>query len=130
MIVGSIEERNADLVIEIEVADLGRAVAFYRELGFTLFRKENDFASLQWREAWLFLSVGPGAVGNAATGTNLRVLVDDVDAVWAKVSALGASVVTPIANRSYGLRTFTIRDPDGFALRFATPIDTQQAEGT
>jgi catechol 2,3-dioxygenase-like lactoylglutathione lyase family enzyme len=119
---GSIDERSAMLVIEIEVADLARSVAFYRGLGFTVVRAEGGFASLAWRGAWLFLTVGPRASGNGATGTNLRVLVDDVDAAWEAARASGAAVEAPIADRSYGMRDFTIRDPDGFALRFAAPI--------
>jgi uncharacterized glyoxalase superfamily protein PhnB len=70
----------------------------------------------------LFLVVGPRAAGNAGTGTNLRVAVDDVDGAWEAALATGAAVEVPIADRCYGLRDFTIRDPDGFAMRFAAPI--------
>ncbi len=31
-------------------------------------------------------------------------------------------MVNRIGNRPYGLRDFTVGDPDGFGLRFATPI--------
>jgi hypothetical protein len=33
---------------------------------------------------------------------------------------MGARVVSPIGDRYYGLRDFTIADPDGFGLRFAS----------
>jgi uncharacterized glyoxalase superfamily protein PhnB len=67
---------------------------------------------------------GPHTAGNAATRTKttLRILVDDVDAAWEAARALGAKVEAPIGDRAYGLRDFTIRDPDGFALRFAKNI--------
>jgi hypothetical protein len=32
-------------------------------------------------------------------------------------------VLAPIADREYGLRDFTIADPDGFGVRFGTRID-------
>jgi hypothetical protein len=35
---------------------------------------------------------------------------------------MGARVLAPIADRDYGLRDFTIADPDGFGIRFATRI--------
>jgi len=35
---------------------------------------------------------------------------------------LGARVIDPIAERYYGLRDFTIADPDGFGIRFATRL--------
>lgn len=53
---------------------------------------------------------------------NVRILTSDVDAVYATVLTLGVRVERPIADRSYGLRDFTVRDPDGFELRFAKPL--------
>jgi hypothetical protein len=32
-------------------------------------------------------------------------------------------VLAPIADRDYGLRDFTIADPDGFGVRFGTRIE-------
>jgi len=122
MMIGSNDELAAALVVEIEVAEVARSVEFYRRLGFAVVRVEVDFASLRWRDEWLFVAAGPGAAGNGASGTNLRVLVDDVDACWRVAQELAALVVRPIGDRSYGLRDFTIRDPDGFALRFAARL--------
>jgi uncharacterized glyoxalase superfamily protein PhnB len=48
-------------------------------------------------------------------------MVADVDACWRRANEIGARVVTPIADRYYGLRDFTIADPDGFGVRFASP---------
>ena len=44
----------------------------------------------------------------------------DVDRLWLVAREMGARVVSPIGDRSYGLRDFTIADPDGFGLRFAS----------
>ena len=35
---------------------------------------------------------------------------------------MGAPVLAPIADREYGLRDFTILDPDGFGVRFGARL--------
>jgi uncharacterized glyoxalase superfamily protein PhnB len=47
-------------------------------------------------------------------------MVPDVDQLWALANEVGATVVIPIGDRYYGLRDFTIADPDGFGVRFAS----------
>ena len=56
---------------------------------------------------------------------NVRIVVPDVDRLWAVVGRLGFVVERPIEDRAYGLRDFTVLDPDGFGLRFATPLRVQ-----
>ncbi len=50
-------------------------------------------------------------------------MVPDVDSCWSRATGMGARVLAPIAARDYGLRDFTIADPDGFGIRFATRIE-------
>jgi len=40
------------------------------------------------------------------------------------VNEIGARIILPVADRYYGLRDFTIADPDGFGVRFATLLQT------
>ena len=47
-----------------------------------------------------------------------------VDRLWAVVGRLGFVVGRPIED-GIGLRDFTVLDPDGFGLRFATPLRVQ-----
>ena len=54
---------------------------------------------------------------------NVRVMVSDVDAYWKLANEIGAKVIVPIADRYYGLRDFTIADPDGFGIRFASKCE-------
>lgn len=49
-------------------------------------------------------------------------MVPDVDSYWLIAGRLGAKVVNEIGDRPHGLRDFIIADPDGFGIRFATPI--------
>ena len=51
---------------------------------------------------------------------NIRVMVPNVDDCWKMARESGARIVVPIGDRYYGLRDFTIADPDGFGVRFAT----------
>jgi uncharacterized glyoxalase superfamily protein PhnB len=53
---------------------------------------------------------------------NVRVMVPDVDDLWRRANGIGARIVVPIADRYYGLRDFTIADPDGFGIRFASEL--------
>lgn len=121
--IGSPAELAEQLVVEVLVQDLERSLAFYTALGFALERRDGGFAALRWGERWFFLderSDLPALQGPARA--NVRILTADVDGVWATVEALGIPVERPIADRYYGLRDFTVRDPDGFELRFATPL--------
>ena len=117
------------LVTEIVVRDIRRSTAFYLGLGFSLLRDGGDFVELTWEEHRLFLAeasafdgVDPGEPPAPAPfpPANIRVMVPRVDDCWQVARESGARIVVPIADRYYGLRDFTIADPDGFGVRFAT----------
>ena len=116
------------LVTEIVVRDIRRSVAFYRSLGFELLRDGGDFVELTWEDHRLFLAeLSAFRDAHAVSLTpppfpvaNVRVMVPDVDDCWRLANEIGAKVIIPIADRYYGLRDFTIADPDGFGVRFAS----------
>ena len=110
------------LVLEISVTNINRSIAFYQSLGFTLIRSEEHFAALGWEDSRLLLDERPGLVPTQIPAGNVRVLVPDVDAVWQRCQDLKATVYAQIADRYYGLRDFTILDPDGFGIRFASDL--------
>ncbi len=122
------------LVTEIVVRDIKRSTEFYRRLGFSLLRDGGDFVELTWENHLLFLAE-PSAfrrgdrVGMPAPPefpiANIRVMVPRVDEQWQLANKIGARIVIPIADRYYGLRDFTIADPDGFGVRFATILETR-----
>ena len=111
------------LVTEVHVSDLSRSITFYEQLGFRLVRRDETFAELEWEGLLFFLdsAKAPPAVDTPAA--NLRVMVRDVDAMWETTQRMDAKVIRPIADRYYGLRDFTIADPDGFGIRFATRLE-------
>jgi catechol 2,3-dioxygenase-like lactoylglutathione lyase family enzyme len=114
---------TSQLVVEVYVRNLARSRDFYQRLGFTLLREDVDFAELVWEEHRFFLASGAGVSPEPGTPTaNVRIMVPDVDRFWQLCADLGARVIAPIDDRYYGLRDFTIADPDGFGIRFATPL--------
>ena len=122
------------LVTEIVVGDIGRSTSFYRRLGFDLLRDGGDFVELTWEDHRLFLAElsafheVPGAEPSAPPKfplANVRVMVPNVDHYWRLASEIGARIIVPIADRYYGLRDFTIADPDGFGVRFASKVQGQ-----
>jgi catechol 2,3-dioxygenase-like lactoylglutathione lyase family enzyme len=111
------------LVVEIFVRDVARSTAFYRRLGFELLRDAGDFVELTWGGCKLFLDQRPDLPAvPARPQANVRVMVPDVDACWDLVRSIGAPVLEEIGDRYYGLRDFTILDPDGFGVRFGMTL--------
>jgi catechol 2,3-dioxygenase-like lactoylglutathione lyase family enzyme len=109
------------LVVEVFVRDMARARDFYTLLGFSVQEDRGTFVTLAWDSCELFLDEHPDLPPPPPTPqANVRVMVPDVDRYWQRAIEMGARVVTPIADRDYGLRDFTIADPDGFGLRFGT----------
>ena len=49
-------------------------------------------------------------------------MVADVDGVWERARDAGMDVLAPIGDRDYGLRDFTILDPDRFGVRFGARL--------
>jgi catechol 2,3-dioxygenase-like lactoylglutathione lyase family enzyme len=124
------------LVTEILVRDIRMSIDFYRRLGFELLRDGGDFVEMTWEEHRLFLAEASAFQGvenvdlpepSPFPPANVRVMVPDVDQYWALTREIGAEVVVPIGDRYYGLRDFTIRDPDGFGVRFASILDDRGA---
>lgn len=119
------------LVTEIVVRDIRRSVDFYRRLGFELLRDGGDFVELTWEDHRLFLAeLSAFRDARAAALTtplpfpiaNVRVMVPNVDEYWKLANEIGAKIIIPVADRYYGLRDFTIADPDGFGLRFGSVL--------
>jgi len=116
-------EPTSQLVVEIFVRDINRARAFYEGLGFVVIEDKGTFVGLAWEGHRLFLDERRDLPSPPEhPQANVRVMVPDVDRCWEKARAMGARVLAPIADRDYGLRDFTIMDPDGFGVRFGTRL--------
>ena len=133
----TITERLAVVAPEFFVRDVDVSVAFYVDvLGFTLVRAEpeggppHNFAVVA-RGAVEFLFAHEAFLGSEtraalshprASGVDIRVMVADVDAVYARARERGAKILHHVKDQMYGLRDFTLADPDGFRIRFAQQI--------
>jgi len=116
------------LVLELFVGDAVRSRDFYAALGFEVVRDSGTFVVLAWDGHLLLLDQRTGLRPAPSPVANVRVLVPDVDAAWERVKALALRIVVPIADRAYGLRDFTVADPDGFGVRFASRIGGDKRE--
>ena len=116
-------EPTQQLVTEIFVREIKRSTEFYRRLGFELVRDSGGFVVLSWEGQSLFLDEREDLPTRPDfPQANVRVMVPNVDDYWTLVAEMGFPVIAPIADRRYGLRDFTIADPDGFGVRFGTHL--------
>ena len=121
-------DANRQLVIELYVRDLNRSISFYEQLGFQLGRRDGHFAQLSWEDHHFFLDEQSQlAPASDSLRINVRVLVPNVDFYWQRVQDMSIQIINPIADRAYGLRDFIVSDPDGFGVRFASPLATTDA---
>ncbi len=115
---------TAQLVVEVFARDIEVSKRFYTRLGFDLAEDRGDFVTLTWEGHQFYLDARPDQPEvPEEPQANMRIMVPDVDDYWQIARELSAPVVAPIEDRGYGLRDFTILDPDGFGLRFGTWLE-------
>jgi catechol 2,3-dioxygenase-like lactoylglutathione lyase family enzyme len=133
----SIDPRElVPITVELFVPDVEASVRFYTEkLGFQLLRMERGsidsrvratFAVVGLERAALLIAdkrlEGGLALPPGGAAVHIRIVVEDVDALYRRARDSGVTIANEIGDRPYGLRDFIISDPDGFQLRFATPL--------
>jgi uncharacterized glyoxalase superfamily protein PhnB len=122
---------------ELFVPDVGAAIDFYTsKLGFTLYRVDppgepgpsSEFAIVTLERAvvmfaqdHLYAAMAGSIEARRGVAIDVRIMVDDADAVYNLCRKSGVEIVHEIADRYYGLRDFVISDLNGFRLRFASP---------
>ena len=117
----------------LAVQDVERSTQFYTEvLGFQRDAVNAKRWSFVSRDAFKLMlgecadEVSASDVGNHSWFA--RVTMTDLDEYYSEVSARGADVISPPANRAYGLREFVIRTPDGHRLMFAERVGASGEE--
>ncbi|GAA5042578.1 VOC family protein [Nocardia callitridis] len=97
---------------DIHTDDIARSREFYRQLGF------EEAMDLGW-VVTMVSPTNPTAqvllVSRDAEqpSPNMSVEVDDVDAVYAAMTAADADIVYPLRDEQWGVRRFFVRDPSG-----------------
>ena len=123
----------------LQVSDMPTAVRFYRELlGFEVVSHSPiihgiqgeyfHWALLRLDEVTLMLNtaydegerpLAPDAARVAAhSDTALFFGCPDVDSTYERLRSVGVTVLEPPTTTSYGMKRFTIADPDGYNLCF------------
>lgn len=123
----------------LQVADMKKSLEFYtKKLGFAVKWKDGDgFAILSRDGCDLFLGQNQTKVdlrnstarakkdGFASYDLHIHCAPGAVDALWKEFRKADAEILEkdgPV-NREYGIRDFTVVDPDGYLIVFGSPID-------
>lgn len=129
--------------VEIHVPDMSRAREYYTALGGSVVRDEPD----DGHGAYLVVGIEDDVIafwgGSAARigahsyfkswppgtklgyGVEVVLLVRDIDTMFERATRLGR-VVSPLAERPWGVRDFRLEDPFGVYLRISEPLDVRE----
>jgi uncharacterized glyoxalase superfamily protein PhnB len=123
----------ADVTPNLVVSNIDRSLAFYREvLGFSVVTTVPEqapfaFVWVQRDTVNIFLNSEESAGMTTSPGTNILFITlepgdiaSGIDALFAAVKDR-APVEMPLTDQFYGMREFTITDPDGYVVTFAQP---------
>ncbi len=97
-------------VPELPVSDLERARDYYCDsLGFERGWSFPEIVAVTRGEVAIFFRLSPTLV----TPQYHWIYAEDLDATFEEMQAAGAMIVDLISVKPWGLRQFTVRDPDG-----------------
>jgi uncharacterized glyoxalase superfamily protein PhnB len=116
------------------VDDVVETVEYYRDvLGFEadfLYGQPPTYASVSRNDAIInfSLSVPPGrrngvSQAGPGNGTDLYIVVSDVDDVYQELAANGVYVLGVPADYDYGMREFKIEDMNGYQIIFGEEVE-------
>jgi len=117
--------RITTMATQVRVVDLERALHFYVDtLGFQeLFRYEDFYAGIRLGEAFIHLKrvdTSDPSIAFVRDGDHLHMYfqVRDLEGAFRDLQSK-AELVAPITTKPWGVREFTVRDPDGHTIYFA-----------
>jgi catechol 2,3-dioxygenase-like lactoylglutathione lyase family enzyme len=111
------------VVPQLPVRDVPAAQAWYRDmLGLDInWIWDNDFGSVGRHHVELFLYAS-----DDPQRAYVSFFVDDVDAVYEACRASGGEIVSPLEQKPWNVREFSLRDADGHVLRIGTGVETDE----
>jgi uncharacterized glyoxalase superfamily protein PhnB len=109
----------------LTVGDLAASMKHYRDvLGFSVtfeYGEPLSYVCLCREDVQLHLA--SAALTKHASGNgDVAVFVTGVDAIHAELAVRGANILAPPQNRDYGMRDFSVVDPDANRLTFGEPV--------
>lgn len=113
----------------LSVPDVSATAAFYRDkLGFTIEFLYGDppvhagVARGEWSFPSARLQLTQAAPGAAAGGLSLFVFVGpDIERLRDEYARAGVEISADLETKPWGMREFSVRDCNGYVLRFGTP---------
>jgi lactoylglutathione lyase len=123
----------ADVTPNLVVSTIDGSLAFYRDvLGFSVVTTVPEqapfaFVWMQRDTVNVFLNSEASTGMTASPGTNILFITLEPGDIAAGIDALFAAVKDrapvemPVTDQFYGMREFTITDPDGYVVTFAQP---------
>jgi catechol 2,3-dioxygenase-like lactoylglutathione lyase family enzyme len=105
----------------LATADVPASIRFYTEvLGFAsewFWGEPPTFGGVSWGHARLMFNWQP-ELAERVEGHQLWFDVDDINTLHSLHLERGARIVSPIEDKPWGRREYTVQDPSGYHLRF------------
>jgi catechol 2,3-dioxygenase-like lactoylglutathione lyase family enzyme len=109
--------------VTLATRDMGRAVRFYRLLGFEMLYGGETANFTSFRAGGSFLNLVAAPAGGKWSWWGRAIFYDsDIDGLHARLLAAGLRPQSAPRNAPWGERFFHVTDPDGHELSFAWPL--------
>jgi predicted enzyme related to lactoylglutathione lyase len=118
------------VAVVLEVSDLGRSVALYRDaFGLDLHASDHHgddrwtsgaHGATSWEDPFLHFALYASKDGTVTRAAQVSFAVDDLDAAHARAVAAGIEVVHEPKDQPWG-RSARYRDPDGNVIEVTRP---------
>jgi GNAT superfamily N-acetyltransferase len=109
----------------LAVADVVATVRYYQDkLGFTgkwLWGDPPDFGGVSWGKVGVMFCLQP-ALAAKIEGHQHAFLVTGLDQLHGQHRDNGVQFISPLETKPWGLREYTVRDLNGYYLRFGEPV--------
>jgi GNAT superfamily N-acetyltransferase len=109
----------------LAVADVAAAVRYYRDkLGFArewLWGEPPEVGGVSWGKVGVMFCLQPALAANIE-GHQHSFLVTGIDRLHERHRDNGVQVISALEAKPWGLREYTVRDLNGYHLRFGEPI--------
>ncbi|MCH8620385.1 glyoxalase superfamily protein [Undibacterium sp. TS12] len=109
----------------LQVSNFSKSLHFYTEiLGFELDFKYGEpecYAGLSWGSAYLHIGTFSPYKDNTGHGV-IYLTFEEVDSIYKRLVKADVQFYSHIADQDYGMRDFSVKDPDGNQIGFGASI--------
>lgn len=105
-----------DVTPTLPVSDMDEAIRFYEAAGFSIERYDAGFAFVRSNDQSVFDLVLAADMDPATNHAGCYLITSDIGE-WHHRFSTAALQVTPIEDRPWGMREFTLMDPSGNHVR-------------